>query len=524
MRNALSAATLLCLAACSGPTTVRAIDDAPPVALAPAEPANVPYNEALQTSAHNAFEREEPLLDQLDYDRVRSLELDIHDHKAGVDAPPGDWFVYHEDLPANRSTSCNLLSDCARLLTAFHRSFPEHEVVTLWLDLKGNFEGSHDFAALDDEVSRLLGRENIITPSDLIARCPGATDLRSAVTGSCSFPRLSELRGKFIVAVTGGTLCNSSDKVAQYRRGDRLMFLAPGVDSGCPVESYDDKPDVVMFNMVFEQHERAAQVRSKGLVARVYRGLFSFNNSTDFLAAEAVGTNHLAMDMLNILQDPWASTQSPNGFPFACDGCAPPVREPGAVIGVEASTGDLADNRDSFYFASNESTPNGPSETWETMVSVPSSHVEPLAKGCLMARESDAADSAFFAVCRPFDQHPPRALIRAKTGEAVSIVEAATTDGFRPETAAFLKLSINGSDLIASTSIDGTDWRELARATVPVPLLHRGLAVASNGDSVKALFTNVTREGETLSAASFSERGTIGVRAVGHLFDGVNRQ
>src|SRR5690242_15217668 len=106
---------------------------------------SVPYDHAVQSSAHNAFEREEPLLDQLVYDRIRSLELDIHASRAGQAAPPNDWFVYHEDidLPGNRDSSCTLLSDCLRLVSAFHNAVPHHEVVTLWLDLKDAFIDGH---------------------------------------------------------------------------------------------------------------------------------------------------------------------------------------------------------------------------------------------------------------------------------------------------------------------------------------------------------------------------------------------
>ncbi|MDF2693646.1 MAG: hypothetical protein K0S65_2029, partial [Labilithrix sp.] len=74
--------------------------------------ADVPYDRAIQKSVHNAYERDEPLLDQLVYHRVRSLELDVHTRREGASAPARDWFVYHEDYPGLRGTTCLQLSDC----------------------------------------------------------------------------------------------------------------------------------------------------------------------------------------------------------------------------------------------------------------------------------------------------------------------------------------------------------------------------------------------------------------------------
>lgn len=520
----------LCLVlACSvnfpGPKTAPK-EEVIPDPVAP-EAANVPYDQAIQKSAHNAFERDEPLLDQLMYDRVRSLELDIHATKTGYSAPAGDWFVYHEDFPALRYTSCEMLSDCLALVNAFHRAVPQHEVITLWLDLKNGFGGDHDVADLDAAIVAMLGRENLVTPADLRARCPSAGTLRDSVTGACHFPTLADLRGKFIVALTGGALCNSWDSVTEYAArttSSGAAFIAPRVDAFCPIESYDAHPDVIFFNMVYEEHDRALDVRSRGLVARVYRGLISLNNPEEFLAAQAVGANHIAMDMLNADVDPWAITNSTNGYPFSCDGCAPPVGEASSTIGLQASSGDLSARADSFYFLRSASSD---AQTWTAMVSVPSSHVDPLAKGCLMARESDASDAAMVAICRPFDLNPPVMLIRSTTGGTVTAISSQTDSAFTPDTAAFLRLAVSpaaeGTDVIASTSVDGQRWTEVSRVRVAKALPQRGLAVAaSGGGRLKALFTDVrVNDGAPLTANKFSAHGGIGPNATGKIFDGV---
>src|SRR5690606_33492157 len=134
--------------------------------------ADVPYNHAVQKSIHNAYSRYEPLLDQLLYHRVRSLELDIHRRREGVLAPPGEWFVFHADKPLMRRTSCARLSDCLGQLAAFHAAVPRHAPITLFIDLKDELTGGHQAEDLDAAIARGLGRENIVTPADLIAACP----------------------------------------------------------------------------------------------------------------------------------------------------------------------------------------------------------------------------------------------------------------------------------------------------------------------------------------------------------------
>ena len=56
------------------------------------------YHEIRAKSAHNAYERDEGLFDQLAYHRVRSLELDIHTDKVGWPSQKDDWYVYHMGL------------------------------------------------------------------------------------------------------------------------------------------------------------------------------------------------------------------------------------------------------------------------------------------------------------------------------------------------------------------------------------------------------------------------------------------
>jgi hypothetical protein len=501
---------------------------------------DVPYDQVVQKSVHNAYARFEPLLDQLVYHRVRSVEVDIHDSREGIDARRGDWFVYHGDQPFNRESSCTHLSDCLGQLAAFHATFPQHEVVTLWVDVKDDFDAAHRPADLDRTITSALGRDNVVTPEDVVAACgrPGVTSVRDAVTGGCSFPTLRTLRGKFIVAVTGGNSCNPTSAVSAYG-GDRPLartaFLAPGVNDDCPVEAYDRRRDVVFLNLRLRERRRIPQIRARGMVARVYgNGISGVDDAEGFEAARAAGATHIATNRVNFEEDVWSSTHRGRGFPFACAGCTDALEERGAILGLRATSGDQGGTVDSEVFAYDPEVaapdPEAGQASWSALVAVPSSHVEPMAKACLVARASTAPDAPSVSVCRPFDDHAPRALVRPASGAPARTIELDDVPGLAREAPAFLKLALaenekeGGTDATALASSDGETWQTITKVHVDVPLRYRGIAVSSNGEaSVKGLFANLVRERRGIPThvdASSLHSSAVG-DASGVLFDGV---
>lgn len=494
-----------------------------------------PYDRAVQKSTHNAYERYEPIFDQLAWHRVRSVELDIHVAKAGANAAAGEFFVYHDDKPFFRDTSCTMFSDCLGQIAAFHRAVPRHEVLTLWVDLKDDFATGHAPADVDAAVVKALGRDAVVAPEDLVARCPGAATVRSAVTGSCAFPTLSELRGKVIVAVTGGTQCDAASHVSRYAGADataRLAFVAPNIDTTCDATAYDALPSVVFLNMSFDERARAKDVRARGLVGRIYKGGLpgGLDTGPDFADARAAGAQHLASDKVNAEADGFATTASALGFPLQCDDCGPPRVETASLIGLRAESGDIEGAADSFYFAGEDDASTAP-VTWTAFVSVPSSHAEEFAKGCLMARASEEPGAANVALCRPFDNHPPRFQVRATSGAATTTTEMASPSGVVVETPAFLRLTLTpkGTTTAAhgEASVDGMTWSTVATASIAGGLPQRGLAVSSHGSPtrVKALFGNVVKtrgnESTPYKAAQLPSRRAIGAAATGDVFDGV---
>ncbi len=500
---------------------------------------DVPYDRVVQKTVHNAYARREPLFDQLAWHGVRSLELDVHTTRAGVSAARQDWFVFHEDVPLARGSSCATLRACLGQLAAFHRAVPGHDVVTLFVDVKDGFPEGHAPADLDAVLAEGLGRDALVTPEDLLARCPGARSIRDAVAGTCKFPSGRELRGKFVVAITGGTACAPSSAVSVYARSGtaraRTAFVASNSDASCPVEGFDDArfDHVAFVNLSFDERTRAPQVRTRGLVARVYYGglVGGLDTEGDFFEARRSGAQLLATDAVNAEVDRW-SLPSPASSP-SWNGPAVHDAEPGDFALVEATTGALGGDHDSFFYAF-ERSEGRESETWSSILSVPSSHVEPLAHACLMARAAEGDDAAYAAVCRPFDEGAPRLLVRARRGGPTTVRElelpadAATT----PESAAFFRFHVEpavvlsrglrATHVVAESSTDGVTWAAVGAASVAGDLPMRGVAVASQDRTpVRALVGHLLRqrgdEATPIRVADLRERVAIGTRASGRL-------
>lgn len=499
------------------PLEIDAAADATPEAPGP----NVSYAKAVQKSVHNSYERLEPLLDQLVYHRVRSIELDIHTGKAGDTAPNGEWFVYHDDAPFLRDTSCTSLSDCLGQLAAFHRAFPRHEVATVWIDLKEAFGPGHTAAELDALLAKALGRSNVFAAEDAKKRCAAATTLRGALAGACTFPTLDELRGKIIVTVTGGGACDPTSHVMSY--DGKLAFRAPNHSASCTPSVGDD----VFVNLSWDERAQAVEARSLGLVTRMYKGGIpgGLDTKDDFDGAIAAGALHAATDKANADADGWSSTHDDRGFPFRCTGCEGHV-EPGAIFGLRSTSGgDLWDVADSAFFAFAD--PSANAEEWSALVSVPSSHVEELAKACVVARASDAPGAVYAAACRTFDNQPPRMQVRTSEGGPTTSTTAPPVNGLTAETPAFLRLRVtpNGakSTVTAETSGDGLTWARMGTTDLEGALPLRGLVVSSlGGGPLKALFAGVRRNGAPLPFSALTKKIAIGAGAKGDAFDGVS--
>jgi hypothetical protein len=500
------------------------------------------FNEVQQKAVHNSYDRDEALLDQLIYHRVRALELDIHIGKWTWPEVPGDWYVYHTNGPGLNNTSCHRFSDCLRELSAFQSATPEHEVTTIFVDLKDAFQASgHAPEDLDTRILGGLDKSALFTPADLLARCPGATSLRAAVAGACAWPTLAELRGKIVFALTGGDLCGPSSVLGAYlgqgaATTSRVAFVAPDLSDTCPLSKHDTlAPDAVFFNMDYSNVDKAKGVDDAGLVSRVYHGgaTGGLDQEDHWTTAKADKAHFLATDKVNFEETPWAVTHNTLGYPFSCfAGCDPALEEKARILSLRVRSGDLWGSSDHFDFLYKDDESGA--GTWTAQISTANSHVEPFAKGCLMARAALSADSAYFAVCRPADAHVIRVQSRPKTGADTSETEVPLlpSDTIVNESVTFVKLELLGPAATPTAkgyaSQDGVTWVLIASASLPMPLPYRGVTASGHGSAtpVKFLFGDLTKNADSatpMTLSSLPKHTQFGDCSLAEAFDGVLR-
>ncbi|MBC7975109.1 MAG: hypothetical protein H7138_09005, partial [Myxococcales bacterium] len=117
------------------------------------------YDQVYQRSLHNAYQTDKHagVIDQLVYYGVRDLEWDLRSQPpsnvCGLEhAPNNDWFTYHAAAPLQDGRFYRL-SDGLQLLAGFHAAVPEHEIVTLHLELKGGHDGASCDVAFPDAAA-----------------------------------------------------------------------------------------------------------------------------------------------------------------------------------------------------------------------------------------------------------------------------------------------------------------------------------------------------------------------------------
>lgn len=477
------------------------------------------YNQVRQKSTHNSFQKQEAILDQLVYHRVRSLELDLHNGKGSFPKFNQDWYIYHY-TPGDSDTTCFRLSDCLAELRAFHLTNPYHEVVTVFLDIKDSWESNRNPADLDSRLTSHIPSSAIYEPGDLMASCPQASTLRSAAQ-TCGWPLLATLRGKLIFVLTG-----SDDKLDSYFNSgsspaSRRAFIAPGFDSS---DNLGDRTNAVFFNLSMgDVDEVSSAIEQANLVSRAYK----VNNSTDWSTAKTHLVHHLATDKVNFHQDSWAKTHNASGWPFECfSACSSALEEGHDIIGVEVDSNDIWGSTDHFRYIY-EFNSSGATTDWTAAVNTRNSHTEDWAKGCLMARSEFSANSPYFAVCRPNDDHKLRIQWRSNSGGGSDRTDAGTltTHWIDGESLSFIRMRITNNNACAAGfgSQDGIVWNQIgSQKCFSKPLIRHGLASSSHdGGTVKFLYSNVKKNGVTYTLGTFTNAASFGTVRSHAAFDGV---
>jgi len=475
--------------------------------------AQIRYNDVIQKSFHNSYDRDEGLMDQLIFHRARSIEFDIRNTKIGQNSRSDDWFVYHIPV-VDTNTSCNRLSNCFQELKTFDRTHPNHEVITVWFDINTDWGGTHTPEAFDALAKRYLSEDDFVKPSDLLNACPSATNLRQAVTGNCDWPSLESVKGKWIFVVVGAG--NS------YRQRANRLGFSPG---GASRNSDVDNSNSIFFNLDGVNNDLSRYIADSGLVSR----RFLINNRNDFNASIDGKVHHIATDNVNYLRDTWARTHNENGWPFRCinRNCDDQASDE-SVITIKVNSEDIWGRRDHFHFLyQDQGTKNS---RWTASVGEASSHVDIFAKGCLMARASLSDNSAYFAVCRPADNRKLRTQFRKRSGANTSTKEnnISNVEGLDQANLSYVKLDVynNGRCAVGFGSQDGIDWTRLgSEQCFDQALKYQGVGASSHGNSVvKHTFSQLRNWNNIQIHTNFSRRNFGTVRFAQSYDGSMNRQ
>ena len=476
---------------------------------------DVRYNEVRQKASHNAYQRDESIIDQLIYHRVRTIEYDLHTNYGDPvlklqAAPVGDWLVYHHI--ADMSRNFKLFSQALSQLKGFHEAVPNHEVVTIFFDI--SFDAKHTPQDFDDLITSYIPKEWIFTPADFLDMCPGAATLKESAT-SCGWPYLDELRGKFIFVPTEGSYAGENRIDAL----NRICFVTGGFDDA----------NSVFFNMEYKAGDtEPATVYDAGYVSRVYYA----DSAEMFADAENQKANLIAINEINYIKYPWSNTFNASGYPFEC--IDNPERIPADYAEKSDTIGIISDSqglgisiKDSFTYLYEEASDEDSS--WSGIISVPDSFTHSGANGFIMARESALPNSPYFAVVRPSSLLPLSVLIRTRGSSLPRLIPGfkVTPSGIPWHDAPFVRLDIsNGCKTFsASGSFDGATWTEIASYTFSVPLNMHGIGTSSDlPGEFKSLFAGIKKttssEVKKFSTADFimSDIGTVNDSMI---FDGV---
>lgn len=469
----------------------------------------VRYNEIVQKGSHNSYDRSEGVYDQMIYWRLRSIEFDLHN------AGPGEWNVYHN---VDSGSNVHTFEAALELCLGFHQSATEHEIVTVFMDIKTAFNSSHTPDQLDATMQRVLG-SRIFGAPDLMAYNPGATNLRDAVENG-AWPTLQELRGKFIFVLTTGNAAvyvgpNGSEATT------RPAFYGISTSSLSEVGAKDY---VVFYNISGNLSQVGPAAMAKNLIARAWGA-----DSQSTWNADLPYVNHLATNKVNSEVDTWSRTDNRFGFPFELIGgrFVPEPSETEAIRGVVVNSGDIWGKKDSFFFYYDDKSIS-PDQPYSYYVSGPGSHSQSWAKAGLMARASTSADAPYYAVFREAQDNQIRVQYRLSAGadttkQNITLIPSGREFDIDPNDLIYITLEVynGGKSVRASAQVNlNAPPTYFDAQTFQTPLVLQGLAASSHdGGSIRFLFGNPGSGG---TPSSFTNSARIGSNVTqGETFVGI---
>ncbi len=230
---------------------------------------STPYNKWFQAGVHNTYEHTNDQEQQGVYGFLKNssslIELDIY--KAGTQ----NYNVYHTSTDTDANCKAHLsgesvmqdgikLSDCLKAIRDFHDDYPNHHVITLWMELKGsNIWDAANGDVLNDLLVEHLGDDFLIEQSEVQGE---HSSLREAVNKK-GWPTLGQLRGKILVVLFNYSTSNQLlDDYQNAVTTPARAFVAPhlttptvadvstgNVDEPDAFTSDEDKGSVIFYSL-----------------------------------------------------------------------------------------------------------------------------------------------------------------------------------------------------------------------------------------------------------------------------------
>ena len=245
-----------------------------------------PLTNWFQWGLHNAYEKKDIHLYNILKNATTDIELDIHSSGVLGGNYQKDWRNKHES--GSSYSNCKLhnssieqanLSDCLTTIKKFHNDYPNHHLITLRLELKGDaLKGYYQSpTSLDSLLESHLG-SFLFEPSDLRGNF---SNLREAAKNG--WPTLGALTGKIMVVLFDPLTDNS--ELNQYITevgNNAKAFVAPRVHSRSSTDNVDAprkfkdsiKNHVVIYCLYandYEVHSHGANIMSLGRLSSTYK-------------------------------------------------------------------------------------------------------------------------------------------------------------------------------------------------------------------------------------------------------------
>ena len=186
-----------------------------------------------------------PLSVQLERQSVRQIELDVHATASG------GLGVFH--LRGDEGTTCLTLGLCLREVRAWSEGHRGHLPLFVLIEPKHELGAPVDALAVDAEVRRVFGPDQLLTPDDVQGSSPS---LRQAVEQG-GWPLLGSTRNKVVVVYTDSVPSRAIYTSDETSLHGRAMFVYAGPSS--PLGAFASVPDA-----------RVEGSRIAGLVAAGY--------------------------------------------------------------------------------------------------------------------------------------------------------------------------------------------------------------------------------------------------------------